>query len=68
VEQTSGAQGGRPTLAYDLNRKQAIYIITKYETEEATDITIEVIERFDAYERGDVWAQTQMSFTSGGRR
>ena len=43
---------GRPATAYYLNRKQAIFITAKSETAEATDITIEIIERFDAYERG----------------
>jgi hypothetical protein len=43
---------GRPSKAYYLNRKQAIFITAKSETEQATDITIEIIERFDAYERG----------------
>lgn len=52
VAQTSGEAGGRPTRAYYLNRKQAIFITAKSETPEATDITIEIIERFDAYERG----------------
>lgn len=52
VEITSGAKGGRPGTAYYLNRKQAIFITAKSETAAATDITIEIIERFDAYERG----------------
>jgi phage antirepressor YoqD-like protein len=43
---------GRPSKAYYLNRKQAIFITAKSETAEATDITIEIIDRFDAYERG----------------
>lgn len=45
--------GGEATEFY-LNRKQAIFITAKSETDEATDITIEIIERFDAYERGAV--------------
>lgn len=45
--------GGKATEYY-LNRKQAIFITAKSETAEATDITIEIIERFDAYERGEV--------------
>ncbi|MCG4261383.1 phage regulatory protein/antirepressor Ant [Acetobacter senegalensis] len=45
--------GGNATEYY-LNRKQAIFITAKSETAEATDITIEIIERFDAYERGEV--------------
>jgi predicted ArsR family transcriptional regulator len=50
VSQTSGEKGGRPALAYYLNRKQAIFITAKSETPEATDITIEIIHRFDEYE------------------
>ncbi|MFC5359521.1 Rha family transcriptional regulator [Azospirillum himalayense] len=46
------AQGGKETNAYYLNRKQAIFITAKAETAEATEITIEIIEKFDAYERG----------------
>lgn len=53
VEITTGTKGGRPGTAYYLNRKQAIFITAKSETAEATDITIEIIERFDAYERGE---------------
>ncbi|NHN93634.1 phage antirepressor KilAC domain-containing protein [Acetobacter sicerae] len=44
--------GGNATEYY-LNRKQAIFITAKSETATATDITIEIIERFDAYERGE---------------
>ncbi|NUB05800.1 hypothetical protein FW320_06370 [Azospirillum sp. Vi22] len=54
VGRTSGPQGGRPTEDFYLNRKQAIFITAKSETAEATDITIEIIEKFDAYERGAV--------------
>ncbi|NHN93446.1 hypothetical protein GVI59_16070 [Acetobacter sicerae] len=45
---------GQKVEAYYLNRKQAIFITAKSETATATDITIEIIERFDAYERGEV--------------
>lgn len=44
--------GGQATEFY-LNRKQAIFITAKSETTAATEITIEIIERFDAYERGE---------------
>lgn len=54
VEITTGTKGGRPGTAYYLNRKQAIFITAKSETAEATDITIEIIHRFDAYERGEI--------------
>ncbi|WP_322997530.1 hypothetical protein [Castellaniella sp.] len=48
VEQT-GEKGGRPAKAYWLNKKQALYICTKSETEKATEATIEMVEVFDAY-------------------
>jgi hypothetical protein len=48
--------GGRPGTAYYLNCKQAIFVTTKSETPNATDITIEIIERFDAYENGTLAA------------
>ncbi|MCP1613962.1 phage antirepressor YoqD-like protein [Azospirillum lipoferum] len=51
VAKTSEA-GGRPATEFYLNRKQAIFITAKSETAEATEITIEIIERFDSYERG----------------
>lgn len=43
---------GQETTEYYLNRKQAIFITAKSDTPDATDITIEVIQKFDAYERG----------------
>jgi hypothetical protein len=56
---------GQKVMAYFLNRKQAIYITAKSDTAVATDTTMEIIERFDAYERGDVLVQKplpQMAF------
>lgn len=52
VAKTPGPKGGAPSKAYYLNKKQAIFITAKSETAQATEITIEIIERFDAYERG----------------
>jgi phage antirepressor YoqD-like protein len=52
VAQTPGLAGGRPATEFYLNRKQAIFITAKSETAEATEITIQIIEAFDAYERG----------------
>lgn len=52
VSQTSGSLGGRPATEFWLNKKQALFIIAKSETSLAVDITIKVIEKFDAYERG----------------
>jgi hypothetical protein len=43
---------GRPATVYYLDKKQAIFITAKSETGNATDLTIEIIERFVAYERG----------------
>ncbi|MGL4966164.1 MAG: hypothetical protein ACRC67_33395 [Inquilinus sp.] len=42
---------GRPSEEFYLNRKQAIFVTGKSDTPTATEITIEIIERFDAYER-----------------
>lgn len=44
---------GQKATEYYLNRRQAIFITAKSDKPEATDITIEIIERFDAYEHGD---------------
>lgn len=52
VQQNHEGGRGRPAMAYYLNRKQAIFITAKSETPEATDITIEIIHRFDEYEVG----------------
>ena len=43
---------GQEATEYHLSRKQAIFITAKSETAAATEITIEIIERFDAYEKG----------------
>jgi hypothetical protein len=51
VVQTPSGQGGRPTIAYYLNRKQALFIIAKSDMPKAVEITIYVIELFDAYDR-----------------
>ena len=53
VAKTSTDAGGRPGTEFFLNRRQAIFVTTKSATPEATDITIEIIHRFDAYERGE---------------
>jgi phage antirepressor YoqD-like protein len=58
VEETAGNKGGRPGRAYYLNRRQAIFITAKSETPTATEITIEIVDRFDAYERGSMDSTT----------
>jgi hypothetical protein len=45
-------KGGRPTVQFWLTKKQAIYITTKAETDRATDITIALVELFDAVTSG----------------
>jgi hypothetical protein len=47
IQQTS-SKGGRPANEFYLTKKQALYIVTKSETENAVDLTIHVIEVFDA--------------------
>ena len=54
VAQTPSAAGGRPAMAFYLNRKQAIFITTKSETKDAINVTIEIIKKFEAYERGEI--------------
>lgn len=46
--------GGRPGKAYYLNKKQALYICTKSETDNATEVTIQMVEVFDAYTAGQL--------------
>ncbi len=48
MTQTS-PRGGRPGKAYWLNKKQALYICTKSETDRATEATIQMVEVFDAW-------------------
>jgi hypothetical protein len=44
---------------YYVNRRQAIYITAKSETPTAGDITIEVIEKFEADKRAVISAQNR---------
>ncbi len=46
--------GGRPAEEYHLNRAQALFIVTKSETADAIVATVEIVRRFDAYERGEI--------------
>ena len=45
---------GGKAKEYYLNRKQAIFITTKSETKDAINVTIEIIKKFEAYERGEI--------------
>jgi phage regulator Rha-like protein len=49
-----GARGSTNVTEFYLNKKQSLFIITKSETAKAIEMTIKVIEKFDAYERGAV--------------
>lgn len=50
----TGPKGGRPGKIYWLNKKQALYICTKSETANATEATIQMVEVFDAYLKGEI--------------
>lgn len=52
VRKTS-EKGGRPANEFYLNKRQAVYIASKSETENAVDLTIHVIEVFDAAMKGE---------------
>lgn len=43
---------GRPTIEYWLNKKQALYLCTKSDTPNATEVTIKMVEVFDAVTAG----------------
>lgn len=45
-------RGGRPGKTYWLNKKQALYLCTKSVTANATEVTIGMVEVFDAYQQG----------------
>ncbi len=47
-----GKKGGRPGSTYHLNRKQALYITAKSDTERSADIAIQMVEIFDEYMKG----------------
>jgi len=53
VRKTS-KKGGRPGVSYWLNQKQVIYICSKSETENATEITIQAVEVFSDYLSGSL--------------
>lgn len=67
VTQT-GPKGGRPGKTYWLNKKQALYLCTKSETANATDVTIQMVEVFDAYQRGAVAVEKPVKVRAHRRR
>jgi len=46
--------GGRPPTTYWLNKKQCLYICTKSETKNATEVTIQMVEVFEAVTSGKI--------------
>lgn len=52
--------GPNTTVVYYLNKAQAIFLTTQSGTATAIDITVEVIRKFDAYEKGLVTAAPAM--------
>lgn len=48
VRKTS-SKGGRPSKDYWLSKKQALYLCTKSEAKNATEVTIQMVEVFDAF-------------------
>lgn len=52
VTVTRVINGGEAEVSY-LNRKQAVFVTAKSETDIATEVTIEIVKRFDEYENGD---------------
>lgn len=51
MAQTS-RKGGRPGRTFWLNKRQCLYLCTKSETANATEVTIQMVEVFDEYLRG----------------
>lgn len=52
MARTPGGNGECPATKFYLNHRQTLFIMAKSEPPEATDITIEISERFDTHERG----------------
>ena len=45
---------GQEATEFYLNRPQALFIVTKADTADAIAATVEIVRRFDAYERGEI--------------
>ncbi|MCL8382053.1 Rha family transcriptional regulator [Xanthobacter aminoxidans] len=57
VGQNTDPKGrGRPGKTYWLNKRQCLYLCTKSETANATEVTIEMVSVFDAYTEGRLQA------------
>lgn len=55
VSQNTGERG-RPATVYYLNKPQAVFLTTQAGTPTAVAVTVQVIQKFDAYERGLIQA------------
>lgn len=55
----AGTRGGRPEQGFLLNKKQALFLCTKSETAAATEVTIALVEVFDAWSQGQIEAAPQ---------
>ena len=53
---------GQKAGEFYLNRRQAIFVTAKSETVAATEITVEIVRKFDAYERGTQPASSAPAF------
>lgn len=53
------AKGGRPGTDYWLNKRQALFITAKSDTERAALVTVQMVEVFDAVTRGQTVALPQ---------
>jgi len=47
-------RGGRPGTAFWLNKRQALYLCTKSDTPNATEVTIQMVEVFDTWSSGQL--------------
>ena len=58
TQEKPGKTGGRPGQAYYLNRKQALFITAKSDTDRSADIAVEMVEVFDAHLSGTLKPST----------
>lgn len=56
VRKKPGTGGGRPGTDYWLNKRQALYITAKSDTERAALVTVQMVEVFDAVTSGETVA------------
>lgn len=64
TQRKPGPRGGRPGTDYHLNKRQVLYITAKSDTPRAAEITVQMVEVFDAYASGRA-AELQARLRSG---